>query len=97
MAVQAFKLAKETAAADIAKAKSGPVNVADAAEVARVLEARDDYEVMRVQPGASAGTVRRRHREMAVALHPDKMPGEPTSQSCIWSIRYLQEVVIAHI
>ncbi len=69
---QAFKLAKETAAADIAKSNRVTVSAADAAEVARVLAARDDYAVLRVQPGASSAAVRRRYREMAVSLHPDK-------------------------
>ncbi len=70
--MQAFKLAKQTAAADMAKAGRAPVSAADAAEVARVLAARDDYEVLSIQPGASSAAVRKRYREMAVALHPDK-------------------------
>lgn len=70
--VQAFKLAKETVAADIAKSSRATVSAADTAEVARVLAARDDYAVLCVQPGASSAAVRKRYREMAVSLHPDK-------------------------
>lgn len=70
--MQAFKLAKETAAADMAKSSRATVSAADAAEVARVLAARDDYAVLRVQPGASSAALRKRYREMAVSLHPDK-------------------------
>lgn len=56
----------------MAKPGRAPVSAADTAEVARVLAARDDNEVLGVQPGASSAAARRRYREMAVALHPDK-------------------------
>ena len=34
--------------------------------------ARDDYEVLRLPPGCTLAALKRRYREMAVALHPDK-------------------------
>ena len=37
-----------------------------------MLAARDDYEVLRLPVGAAAAALRKRYREMAVALHPDK-------------------------
>lgn len=67
----AFASAKAAAAADIAAART-PVAFADRAEVDRVLAAGSDYGVLRLAPGADAASVRRRYREMAVQLHPDK-------------------------
>ena len=34
--------------------------------------ARDDYEVLQLPPGCTLAALKRRYREMAVALHPDK-------------------------
>lgn len=34
--------------------------------------ARDDYEVFYLRPGACAADVRKRYKDMAVALHPDR-------------------------
>ena len=34
--------------------------------------ARDDYEVLRLLPGCTLAALKKRYREMAVALHPDK-------------------------
>ena len=34
--------------------------------------ARDDYEVLRLPPGCTLAALKKRYREMAVALHPDK-------------------------
>jgi hypothetical protein len=67
----AFSAAKDAAAADIAASKA-PVTFANQAEVDRVLAAGSDYGVLRLAPGADAASVRRRYREMAVQLHPDK-------------------------
>ena len=44
----------------------------DDREVARVLKARDDYEVLRLSPGCPLPALKKRYREMAVLLHPDK-------------------------
>ena len=34
--------------------------------------ARDDYEVLRLSPGCTLTALKKRYREMAVILHPDK-------------------------
>ena len=45
---------------------------ADNDEVDRILSAHTDYEVLNLHPGVDASTVKRRYREMAVKLHPDR-------------------------
>ena len=67
----AFAAAKEAATADIAASRA-PVSFADRTEVQRVLAAGSDYGVLKLAPGADGASVRRRYREMAVQLHPDK-------------------------
>ena len=37
-----------------------------------MLRARDDYEVLRLSPGCPLPALKKRYREMAVILHPDK-------------------------
>lgn len=37
-----------------------------------MLRARDDYEVLRLSPGCPLPALKKRYREMAVMLHPDK-------------------------
>ncbi|KAG1661451.1 hypothetical protein FOA52_006814 [Chlamydomonas sp. UWO 241] len=49
---------------------------ADTAEVARVLGAPNDYEVLRLHVGAPLSTVRKAYRALAVSLHPDKCSTE---------------------
>ncbi|BDA40430.1 probable DnaJ homolog subfamily C member 27 at C-terminar half [Coccomyxa sp. Obi] len=90
---EAFKLAKETAAADIAKSSRATVSAADAAEVARVLAAREDYAVLCVQPGATSAAVRKRYREMAVSLHPDKCRVPQATDAFQRLVRAYQELV----
>lgn len=68
--LDALAAAKETAAADILASRAHLF--ADEAEVQRVLKAASDYGVMQLAPGTSAALIRRRYREMAVRLHPDK-------------------------
>ena len=48
------------------------VALADEQEAHRVLTASSDFEVLRLRPGADRSTLKRRYREMAMALHPDK-------------------------
>lgn len=62
---EAARLAAESA--DLASS-----SVADTEEVQRVLCSRTDHEVLQVAPGASAAVIRKRYRELAVSLHPDK-------------------------
>eukprot|EP00884_Botryococcus_braunii_P000883 jgi/Botrbrau1/10796/Bobra.0064s0002.1 len=62
-------------------APSKPVAVADEVEVARVLAASTDYAVLQVQPGTAAADIKRRFREMAISLHPDKCKVEGASDA----------------
>lgn len=78
--MQAFSEAKASADAEIANSKT-PIKFADEEEVKRVLSARNDYDVLQLQPGADAATVRRRYREMAVSLHPDKCKTDNAAQA----------------
>ncbi|KAK2080065.1 hypothetical protein QBZ16_002461 [Prototheca wickerhamii] len=48
------------------------LNFADEKEVDRVLKAGSDYQVLQLEPGASAAEAKKRYRQMAIALHPDK-------------------------
>lgn len=68
---EAFKEAAQQAAAD-ATAPRPSASAADAAEVARVLAATSDYDCLQIPIGSSADVIRRRYRDMAKALHPDK-------------------------
>lgn len=76
----AFAAAKQAADAFIAESRT-TVTFADKDEVKRVLGAGSDYAVLRLAPGADAASVRRRYREMAVQLHPDKCKVEGASDA----------------
>jgi len=76
----AFASAKEAADADIAASKTA-VTFANIDEVQRVLESPSDYAVLRLAPGADGVALRRRYREMAVQLHPDKCKVEGASDA----------------
>ncbi|KAG7669053.1 hypothetical protein Ndes2526B_g00768 [Nannochloris sp. 'desiccata'] len=67
----AFAAAKLAAAADIASSKVS-ISFADRKEVDRVLAAGSDYGVLKLTPGADSASVKKRYREMAIQLHPDK-------------------------
>jgi len=67
----AFAAAKQAAAADIASSKAS-ISFADRKEVDRVLAAGSDYGVLKLAPGADSASVKKRYREMAIQLHPDK-------------------------
>ncbi|CAL5225192.1 g7975 [Coccomyxa viridis] len=69
---EAFKEARDAVAEAAAKRAPGASTAADEKEVARVLRARDDYEVLRLSPGCTLTALKKRYREMAVVLHPDK-------------------------
>ncbi|KAF8072660.1 aspS [Scenedesmus sp. PABB004] len=64
--------AKDAAAARTAAGGGGGGGGADAAEVARVLRAVSDYDVLGLRPGCDGAALKRAYREMAVRLHPDK-------------------------
>lgn len=45
---------------------------ADEAEVKRVLSSKNDYDVLQLKPGCDKAALKKRYKEMAVRLHPDK-------------------------
>ncbi|GAB4813632.1 hypothetical protein N2152v2_000678 [Parachlorella kessleri] len=57
--------------AEVVSSKAS-VSYADEYEVQRVLRCTSDYEVLKLQPGVDTVNIKRRYREMAVVLHPDK-------------------------
>ena len=72
----AFEAAKKSADSDIAAAQA-PIQFADEKEISRVLHATSDYKVLELVPGVDAAAIRKRYRELAIRLHPDKckLPG----------------------
>ncbi|KAL3130262.1 hypothetical protein ABBQ38_008095 [Trebouxia sp. C0009 RCD-2024] len=68
---EAFKHAKQMADAEAAQRKT-PVKLASADEIRRVLNAKTDYDCLQVNLQADALTIKRKYKELAVALHPDK-------------------------
>lgn len=66
------------------------VVVADEAEVERVLAASTDYAVLQVPAGTSGAELRRRFREMAISLHPDKCKVGVSKQSSKKSNRVIE-------
>lgn len=80
-AAKAQAAAKQQAsAAAAAAAAAGGVDV-DAQEVKRVLASKSHYEVLRLQPGCGSAALKKRYREMAVRLHPDKCKVEQASDA----------------
>lgn len=88
---EAFNKAKEAAAAEIAASKTA-ISFADKAEVSRVLNATSDYAVLRLRPGADSAAIRKRYREMAVNLHPDKCPTAQATEAFHRLVRAYQNV-----
>lgn len=72
---EAFKRAKEVADAELAQRK-GPLKMASSDEIRRVLEAKTDLDCLQVKAGVDALTIKRKYKELAVALHPDKCKEE---------------------
>lgn len=72
---EAFKQAKSAADEELARSKA--VRFASPEEVQRVLKAKDDYDCLQVKAGVDVLTLKRKYKEMAVTLHPDKckVPG----------------------
>ena len=74
--MQFYEAARQQAALDIQAeraARGGArLSFADDKEVDRVLKAGSDYQVLQLEPGASAAEAKKRYRQMAIALHPDK-------------------------
>uniref|UniRef100_A0A1D1ZPP6 J domain-containing protein n=3 Tax=Auxenochlorella protothecoides TaxID=3075 RepID=A0A1D1ZPP6_AUXPR len=69
-----YEEARKQADADLAaqRASAPSLTFADEAEVRRVLQAASDHAVLQLPPGANAAVLRKRYRQMAVSLHPDK-------------------------
>jgi len=65
---QAFRATRELQASPAAP----KVTAASEAEVARVLAAKSDLEVMQLSPGTEAAAVKKKYRTLTLALHPDK-------------------------
>lgn len=72
---EAFKRAKEVADAELAQRKR-PLKMASSDEIRRVLEANTDLDCLQVKAGVDALTIKRKYKELAVALHPDKCKEE---------------------
>ena len=56
--------------------KYGPGSAA-AAAVAKVLRAKDDYEVLQLARGASSAEVKKAYKRLSLLLHPDRNHGTP--------------------
>ena len=87
----AIAAAKDAAAAEIAASRAH-LSFADDAEVQRVLKAKSDYAVLQLAPGTNAALVRRRYREMAVRLHPDKCKVQGASDAFQRLVRAYQQL-----
>lgn len=72
---EAFKRAKQAADVALAQRKS-PVKLASADEIRRVLDAKTDHDCLQVKAGSDAPSIKRKYKELAVALHPDKCKEE---------------------
>lgn len=73
-------------AAEFGKLDNNPASMnqlvaADKDEVDRILSAHTDYEVLNLYPGVDAFTVRKKYREMAVKLHPDRCTADGASDA----------------
>lgn len=77
---EAFAKAKENAAIEIAASKTA-LRFADEAEVNRVLKAHSDYGVLKLHPGVDAAAMRKRYKELAITLHPDKCPSSKAAEA----------------
>jgi hypothetical protein len=97
------KQAEEAAAAraaakqDAAGAAAGAQAEADAIEVQRVLSSKSDYDVLQLKPGCGAAALKKRYKEMAVRLHPDKCKDPQASsafQRAHRAYQALQSVVL---
>jgi curved DNA-binding protein len=55
--------------------------------------ARDFYGVLGVSRGASAEEIKKRYRKLAAKLHPDKNPGDKTSESQFKDVNRAYEVL----
>eukprot|EP00798_Chlamydomonas_sp_ICE-L_P025856 gene25856-11528_t len=71
-----------SAAAAPSKVAAAPsVVIADVTEVARVLDAKNDYECLKLHVGSSMAQVKKTYRQLAMALHPDKCKVEGASEA----------------
>jgi DnaJ-class molecular chaperone len=80
-AAAAAKQQAAAAAATAAAAAAASGTDVDAEEVKRVLACKSHYEVLQLQPGCGSAVLKKRYREMAVRLHPDKCKAEKASDA----------------
>lgn len=76
----AFASAMAALAEEINASKK-PIVFADDAEIKRILSAKSDYIALGVSPGADATAIRKRYRQVAVTVHPDKCKHPQASQA----------------
>lgn len=67
----AFESARESLAKDI-RASKEKISFAGQEEIDRILSAKSDYSVLGLSPGADGAQIRKRYRQIAVTVHPDK-------------------------
>jgi TolA-binding protein len=80
-AAKAQAEAKQQAAAAAAAAAAAIGSDADTEEVKRVLASKTHYDVLQLKPGCGSGALKKRYREMAVRLHPDKCKADKASDA----------------
>lgn len=73
--------AKQQAAAAAAAAAAAIGSDADTEEVKRVLASKTHYDVLQLKPGCGSAALKKRYREMAVRLHPDKCKADKASDA----------------
>jgi hypothetical protein len=78
-AAKAQAEAKQQAAAAAAAAAAAIGSDTDTEEVKRVLACKTHYDVLQLKPGCGSAALKKRYREMAVRLHPDKCKADEAS------------------
>lgn len=67
----AFESARESLAKDIQASKE-KITFAGQEEIDRILSAKSDYSVLGLSPGVDGAQIRKRYRQIAITVHPDK-------------------------
>ena len=67
----AFDIARDAIAAEIKSSKTSIVTAGDK-EIQKILHATSDYSALGISPGADAAAIRKKYRQIAVTVHPDK-------------------------
>lgn len=77
----AAKAQAEAKQKQAAAAAAGANDAETLEEVQRVLASKSNYEVLQLKPGCSSAALKKRYRELAVRLHPDKCKVEGASDA----------------